>query len=206
MARKDNDYFSMFIDVAESFCDAAAYLEQNLKAFDPDTLNTTLEQMHIIEHTADMKKHEINKKLAKEFITPLEREDIVALTQEIDNVTDNIEDVLISCYTFHIRSIRPEAVRFAELITESCARLKDVIGELRHFKKSEKIRDNIREVNRIEEEGDALYIQALHDVFVHEQDPVALIAWNNLYNRLEKCLDCCENASDVVESIIMKNS
>ena len=51
MARKDNDYFSMFIDVAESFCDAAAYLEQNLKAFDPDTLNTTLEQMHILAHT-----------------------------------------------------------------------------------------------------------------------------------------------------------
>ena len=107
MARKDNDYFSMFIDVAESFCDAAAYLEQNLKAFDPDTLNTTLEQMHIIEHTADMKKHEINKKLAKEFITPLEREDIVALTQEGDNVTDSIEDVLMSCCTLQIPSLRP---------------------------------------------------------------------------------------------------
>ena len=206
MAHKGNDYFSIFTDVAQSFCDAAAYLEQNIKAFNPDTLNASLEQMHIIEHTADLKKHEINKKLAKEFITPIEREDIVALTQEIDNVTDTIEDVLISCYTFNIRAIRPEAIRFAELITESCARLKDVIGDLRHFKKSEEIRCNIIEVNRIEEEGDALYIRALHDVFVHEKDPVVLIAWNNLYNRLEKCLDCCENASDVVESIIMKNS
>lgn len=70
----------MFTDVAQSFCDAAAYLEQNIKAFNPDTLNASLEQMHIIEHTADLKKHEINKKLAKEFITPIEREDIVALT------------------------------------------------------------------------------------------------------------------------------
>lgn len=206
MARKGNDYFSMFIDVAQCFCDAAACLEENMKRFDPKGIEASLAQMHKIEHGADLKKHEINQKLAKEFITPLEREDIISLTQEIDNVTDNIEEILISCYTFHIDKIRPEAIRFSELIRESCTQLKKVIDGLRNFKKPEAIRDSIIEVNRIEEEGDALYIRALHGLFGEERDPVALIAWKGLYDLLEKCLDCCEHTSDVVEGVIMKNS
>jgi predicted phosphate transport protein (TIGR00153 family) len=207
MARqRDNDYFQVFVDMVESSSKAAQLLLQTFCEFRAEELDTKIEEMHHIEHAADIQKHDMMNRLAKEFITPIEREDIVRLAQAIDDVTDSIEDVLLRVYMFHISSIHEEAYQFAQLVVRCCGELKKTMEEFRYFRKSRSIHDSIVEINRLEEEGDTLYTSALRSLYGGQKDAVEVYAWTQTYDRLEKCCDACEHAANVVESVIMVNT
>ena len=96
--KQDAYYFNTFTACAEDACRAAHLLKNVLEDFKPEELETQLDKLHEIEHSADEKKHDIMDHLAKEFIPPIEREDIVSLSQNIDNVTDKVEDILLRVY------------------------------------------------------------------------------------------------------------
>lgn len=207
MARKaSNNYFDMFIELVDFCCAAAKNLHQTLSRFDAKKLPETMEFLHGIEHAADLKKHEMMKKLAQEFITPIEREDIISLAQEIDDITDSIEDVLLRIYMYNVKTIRPEALAFSSVIVESCEVLKKVMENFHNFKKSSQIHKDIIEINRLEEDGDKLYVEAVRGLYTNCKDPIELMAWTEAFNHLERCCDNCEDVADVVESVIMKNT
>ncbi len=204
--KSDNYYFENFIQCVDCGCQAARMLEENLANFDPDMLMENLERLHVIEHDADKKKHEMMAVLVKAFITPIEREDIILLSQSIDEVTDQIEDVLIRIYISNVRTIRPEAIQFTKVIIRCCQVLKEVMEEFTDFKKSKTLHGLIIEINALEEEGDRLFIDSMRKLHVEETDPLEIIAWREIYNFLEKCCDACEHVADAVESVIMKNT
>lgn len=206
MPREKNNYFKMFIKMTEYSCAAARNLNQTLSDFDVEKLPELMEYLHQIEHTGDEEKHSMMQKLVKEFITPIGREDIVSLGHEIDNVTDAIEDVLLRVYMFHIQTIRPEAVEFAKVIVQCCDEMKIIMEEFQNYKKSDKIHSSVVEMNRLEEVGDALYMRAMRNLYTSGADAVELMAWTEVYNRLERCCDACENVANVVEGVMMKNS
>ena len=118
--KKSNSYFEAFVELVNYSIDAADMLNDIISDFNPELIDGKIKEMHDIEHRADLRKHEIMNKLAKEFITPIEREDIIQLLTEIDNVTDSIEDVLIKMYKFCISSVRPEAREFSSLLIRCC--------------------------------------------------------------------------------------
>ena len=93
IGKKDNNYFEMLAELVDYSCDAANLLNNTLVSFDASEIQEKIEEMHSIEHAADVKKHNMMEKLAKEFITPIERGDIIEMAHYIDNVTDAIEDV-----------------------------------------------------------------------------------------------------------------
>ncbi len=207
MARKNEyDYFDAFVKLSEYCCDAAKMLDEVLINFDVLTLEEKMKQMHDIEHAADLKGHEITRRLSKEFITPIEREDIVALTHEIDDITDCVEDVLLHMYMYNVKEIRNEALRFSKLVLKSCEELKITLEEFKNFRKSKVIHDKIVYINKLEEDGDNLYTEAVRKLHMTSKDPIEIMTWTIAFNRLEKCCDSCEEAANVVESIIMKNS
>lgn len=206
MAKKQNNYFEMFVELIGYCCKAADTLHQNLINFDADKLSESIEVMHHIEQEADYKKHELINKLVHEFITPLEREDIMELAGEIDDVTDAIDDVMLKLYMYNIKSIKPETIEFSETIVEACHQLKIMMEDLHNFKKSTKIKECIIEVNRLEEHGDMLYTNAIRTLYTTCDDPIEIISWTEAFDRLEKCCDNCEDIADVVESIVMKNT
>ena len=140
------------------------------------------------------------------FRSPIEREDIMQLATSIDDLTDAIEDVLLRLYMFNIQTIRSDAVEFVGVIARCCTALKDAVDEFRDFRKSETLRDKIIEINRLEEDGDALYTAAMHRLYAEEKDAVSVVAWTTLYDRLEKCCDRCEDIADAIESVVLKNS
>ncbi|MEG2213103.1 MAG: DUF47 family protein, partial [Clostridiales bacterium] len=140
------------------------------------------------------------------FITPIERDDIIQLSQNIDNVTDSIEDILIHIYINHITVIPPEAIEFSEVVIRCCQATRNMMEEFRHFKKSKRLRELVIEINRIEETGDAMFIRLLHDLQLQSKDPLYIIAWREIYNYFEKCCDACEDVADIVESIAITNS
>ena len=206
MPREKNNYFKMFIKMTEYSCAAARNLNQTLSEFDVEKLPELMEYLHQIEHTGDEEKHSMMRKLVKEFITPIGREDIVSLGHEIDNVTDAIEDVLLRVYMFNIQAIRPEAVEFARVIVQCCDEMKIIMEEFQNYKKSDKIYSSVVEMNRLEEVGDALYMRAMRNLYTSGADAVELMAWTEVYNRLERCCDACENVANVVEGVMMKNA
>lgn len=207
MSRKNEfDYFKNFTRAAEYSAQAADILQNVMQDYDPDSLKEKMKEMHAVEHAADVAKHELNRTLVRAFITPIEREDIMQLSQLLDDVTDNVEDVLLRLYMFNVLSIRDDALEFSQLIYRCCEAMKEMMNEFRNFRKSGLILQNIVEINRLEEEGDALYTKAVRKLYMGTQDAVQLMIWREIYDRMEKCCDTCEHVANSVESIIMKNT
>lgn len=204
--KEEHDYFIMMQEMVACTCQAAEKLHEILTAFDPSKLDASLVEMHAIEHRGDDLKHALVEKLVKEFITPLEREDIMAITNQIDDVTDAVEDVLLKIYMFNVKTIQSQAIEFADIITQCCKELYAVFCAFADFKKAKTIHPSIIEINRLEEVGDTLYINAVHALYSTGTDPITALAWTEVYARLEKCCDTCENAADLVEHVIMKNT
>jgi predicted phosphate transport protein (TIGR00153 family) len=207
MARKkDYNYYDKFVELVGYCCKSAEILNSSLINFDTKTIENRLQEMHDIEHAADLSKHELMERLAEEFIAPLEREDIASLSQEIDNITDAIEDVLIKINMYNVQAIRPEVLEFSKLITLCCNSLKVALEEFHNYKKSSSLKPKLIEVNDLEEKGDALYYETVYKLYRNNETPVDLLIWTEIYDLLEGCCDACEDVADVIESIVMKNS
>lgn len=207
MAKKNEyNYYDKFVELVDYSCKCAEILNTSLVNFNINTIEKSLEELHNIEHSADLAKHEMLHQLAGEFIAPLEREDIVSLSQEIDDITDTIEDVLIKINMYNVTTIKPEVFEFSKLITKCCSALKIALEEFHNYKKSTTLKKKLIEVNDFEEKGDTLYYDTVYKLYRNTKDPVELLVWTEIYDHLEKCCDACEEAADVIESVVMKNS
>jgi uncharacterized protein Yka (UPF0111/DUF47 family) len=204
-SKRDAYYFNSFADCAAIAKDTAVMLKNILGSFDPQSLREKMNELHELEHKGDARKHELMAALVKEFITPLERDDIVNLTHSIDDVTDAIDDTLINIYTNNITSIRPDALKFADLLVTCCDTLHSLIVEFKNFKKSKLLQDYIIKINSLEEEGDKLYISALHELHTASTDALEVIAWREVYKGFEKVCDACEHVADIVELVAIEN-
>lgn len=207
MANKaDRFYFENFIAASEQSCLAAHYLVECLTDYKPENLADMLRTMHAIEHEGDGKKHEMSAALAKAFVTPIDREDLALISHNIDDVTDNIEEVLQRFYMNRVVAVLPAAVSFAEKLELCCALMKEIMVEFVHFRKSQKLHDMIVELNHAEEECDRLYLVAVHDLRDDCTEVLDIISWREIYDCLEACADACEHVGDCVETVIMKNT
>lgn len=207
MAKKqDSFYFDTFTACLDDACKAAQLLDQSMREFDPGQIKEKLDKMHAIEHAADDKKHELLNVLAKAFITPIEREDIILLSQNIDEVTDKIEDVLLRIYCNNVLSIRPEALELSRLVIRCCEEAKLMAVEFADFRRSKQLRDHIIRINTLEEEADQQFIHSMRTLHTTCTDPIEIIVWREIFLYLEKCVDACEHVADTVESVVMKNS
>lgn len=207
MAKKgDNTYFQMMRETAACAQTASSKLKAILENFDPAQLNESMREMHEIEHHGDGLKHQLVAKLVKEFITPIEREDIMALIDQIDDVIDAVEDVVLKIYMYNIRAVLPEAIQFADIVCRCTEKLVTVFEEFADFKKSKKIHECIVEINRLEEDGDRLYVSAIRSLYEGNVEAVKAAAWTEVFTCLEKCCDACEHTADLVENVIMKNT
>lgn len=204
--KKDNNYFNSFVELAGYSCKAANLLNEIMNKFNADELSAKMKEMHDIEHSGDEARHIIIKKLAREFITPIEREDIMAMSDAIDNVTDTIEDVLMRMYMYNITTVRAHAIEMTEVIVKCCNSLKLALDEFYNFRKSHKLHELIVEINHLEEVGDRLFTEATRDLYVNCQDSKEVAAWDIVFYYMEKCCDSCEDVADVIENVIMKNS
>ena len=206
MAKKDNNYFKMFIDISDDAIEAAYLLEKTVKNYDPELIEEQNTLMHAIEHAGDEKKHEMRRHLISEFITPIEREDIDVLSHSLDNVLDTIEEVYQMFYMYNVQKMRPEAVAFVDLIVRSTEAMKACFDEFESFRKPNTISQKIVEVNEIEELADDLYFTTMRKLFTDGSDSVDVLVWLRIFDRLERVCDACEDVAETIGSVIMKNS
>ncbi|MBE5740364.1 MAG: DUF47 family protein [Clostridiales bacterium] len=206
MAKGDKFYFENFVSNAELSRKAASYLVECLENYDSSNIEEMLKKMHEIEHSADVKKHEMREALAKAFVTPVDREDLDMLSHQLDDVVDLIEEVLQKFYIYDIQTIDAPAIEFAKNIVKSCGILCEIMGEFENFKKSKTLHPLIVTLNDVEEECDKLYLSSMRALTKKSTDVLETVSWRKIYESLEACADACEHVSECVGSVIMKNT
>ena len=207
MAKKqDSFYFDNFVSCAEYAVQATEILRKCISDYNPDGLDSTLSAIHDIEHAADIKKHEVVNVLMKAFITPIERDDIMLMSQCLDEVVDKIEDVVLRLYCDNIRFIRPEMIAVVDIIEECCSEMKLMMEDFRDFRHSKTLKERIIKINTLEEDADKAFIYNMRKLHTTEENPFEIIIWRNVYHYLEQCADACEHVADVCERILMSNS
>ncbi|MDR0951407.1 MAG: DUF47 family protein [Oscillospiraceae bacterium] len=204
--RNEADYYEYFCKSAKYAHRAAKYLDGLLRNYKKEELYNQTQEMRQLEHEADAVRHEMIAVLAKEFLPPIEREDIVALAQELDNVVDMVDEVVQFLYMYDVDEIRLDALVFSELIIRCTDALHEAVSEFRNFRKSRSLKDLLIMVNTLESEGDALYAKSIRALFQERADAMTILTWTKLFDAFEDCLDACEDTVDIIESVIMKNS
>ena len=207
--KKNNDqfYFEALTHCAGFGLEAARHLQSILRDFHPETLETEMKVIHKIENKADECKHAMIERLSHEFMPPIEREDILELSHQIDNIVDCIDEVVQRVYMYHVESIRAEAAQFTDLIVRACTEVVAAMEDFPSFRKKEKeLYAHIVMANTIEADGDTLFIHTMRTLYGEEKDTIALCAWDHIYDSMEGCLDACEKVCDTLERVIMKNA
>jgi predicted phosphate transport protein (TIGR00153 family) len=160
-----------------------------------------------IEHEADTITHGVFQKLHRTFITPLDREDIYALANRMDSIMDMIEASAMRMKLYRIKEPLPECRELALVLNESVALVRKVVYAMRHYKKDSKaILDMCVEINSLENEGDQLLRKSMVCLFERERNPIELIKWKEIFERIEEATDICEDVSNVIEGIILKHA
>lgn len=208
MARqKKFDYFEAYGQLAALAVEEADLMIETFKNYtDASALPAVLEKAHEIEHKGDTLNHAIFENVATDFMPPIDREDIAALAQALDNILDDIESTLQHMYMYDVSTMPEQAIRFAEIIKKSCEGLNAAMPDFRHFKKSRNFRQRIVDVNTFEEEADVLYLEAMR--YLHTVDnelPMHVLVWSRTYSRMERCCDTCEHVADLMATIVLKN-
>lgn len=158
------------------------------------------------ESICDDESHKILRALRASFITPFDREDIYDIANEMDDIVDNLEEVANRFDVFSVKELRPACLEMTNYIMQAIRELDVMIKHLSEVKKNTIVVEQIEEVNRIESEGDTCYRKALKELFSEEKDPIELVKWKHLYERLEMSLDACEKVANIVEGVVVKNA
>lgn len=204
--KKDFNYFDEFENQSLLSLQSAEMLHKTLGVFSEIDMEEKKKEMHDIEHSADVVKHNMMNYLLKDFLPPIEREDIIGLSQKIDTVTDLVEDIIIRLDIYDVKEVRPEISKFTELLVRCCQSVHTTVSEFKSFKKSSVLQKEIIALNHLEEEGDRLYATSVKYLYQTCKDPITLMIWTDIMNCFENCYDACENVADDIESIVLKNS
>lgn len=210
MARKYKklDYFAAFERQAELAVKEAGVLINAIENYEPgEKFEEVLVKAHAIEHEGDEICHSIYTAIATDFITPIEREDIINLMQYLDDILDYIEDVLQRFYMYDIVVVHENTLELAKIIEKGCIAIQRAMEDFRNFKKSKNFTQQIIEINSLEEEADEFYMATIRDMHQKDKDdPLGIMVWSQIYARMERCTDACEHAADVMRTIMLKNS
>ena len=197
---RDEKFFQMFADVARILTECAGLL---CRMFDePAALAQHVAGIKELEHQADHLTRSLIERLDTSFITPLDREDIHMLASRLDDVIDLIDGTARRAEMFRLGEIREPAKRLAAIIARSATEIEVGIAQLR---KPRNIAERARELKVLEEEGDAVYREAIAGLFDGSTEPLEVIKWKEMYDKLEDTLDQCEDVGNTLESIAIKN-
>ena len=193
-------FFVLFNQHAENALEAAQALEKLVTDF--TRLEDKVRDIHAIEHYGDKLTHQIIQELNGTFVTPLDREDIVGLASKIDDVTDVCYDVAEMISLYKVGAIRPAAVRQVQTLLQAA---QEVVVVMRELEKLRGLEPHWIKVHTLENEGDAIYREAVADLFARTTDPVEVIKWKDIHGLIEVAVDRCEDVANIVEMIVVKH-
>ena len=201
-APRDRAYFELFEEAGQNVMRAADLLDRLMVNF-PDSRELAGEILEC-EHAGDRITHEIIDRLNHTFVTPIDREDILALASALDDIVDYTEEVADYLGLYRIEAPMDQAISLAHVLNLSCQEIGKAIPLLHGFKRE--ISQHTVEVNRLENEGDRITREAVASLFDARIDPMVVIRWKDLFERLEAAIDSTEHVADILYGIVIKNS
>src|SRR5262245_27991254 len=199
-APKEREFFDLFEKAGANIVRASDLLERILVQW-PDHGDLGRDVL-ACEHEGDRITHDIIQRLNSTFVTPIDREDIHELASALDDIVDFIEEVADFLVLYRIEAPMDDAVELARILHQSTRAIAGAIPRLRTFKD---IDHYTVEVNRLENDGDRVVRQALASLFERGIDPMLVIRWKDIYERLEDAIDATESVANILEGIVIKN-
>ena len=200
-APRDRVYLELFDEAGQNMAQAASLLHELLAGW-PDNKQLAGEILDL-EHEGDRITHDVIDRMNHTSVTPIDRADILALVSAIDDVVDYVEEVADYLGLYKIEAPMEQSIRLARVLADAAAQVSTALGRLRRF---EDITANTVEVNRLENEGDRLTREGVASLFDGGIDPMVVIRWKDLFERLEAGVDATERAANIIEGITIKNS
>ena len=207
MKKKEKyDYFEEFISMTEYIEKSANILKELLSDFNQEKLDKSIEEIHKLEHASDRVVHKMRENLIKDFLPPIEREDIAVIVNKLDSVEDGIDELAIDFKILNIKHIKEDTIEIIDILVKAASAVKGIFEKLSDLKHPELIKEKVIVVNKLEEQGDRIYERIISNLYKGEKDPIELIKWINIYKCFEETIDSCEEISDCIQDVIMKNS
>lgn len=206
MKKKTNYFFDQFAILSQFCIQSIDALIQGFQPSDAIDVEKLKNSVHAIEHSADEKKREIEERLGKEFMTPIDREDIFLLLDSIDDLTDAIDDVSYKMYVHNQTFIPSEGNDILELAKGGVYAISELLSHLHEVTKKEVMDPLIRKVQEYEEEADHIYEKRVHDIYLNSLDRTKEgMVTENFYSSFEYITDKCRDIAKEVSIIMYKN-
>jgi predicted phosphate transport protein (TIGR00153 family) len=200
-APRDREYFDLFEEAGTNIARAADLLDQMLRNY-PETRQLGREIL-LCEQEGDRITHDIIKRLNQTFVTPIDREDIYELASALDDIVDLTEEVADYLGLYKIEAPMEQAQRLAHILYQATRQLAEAMPRMRNFRD---ISHYTIEVNRLENDGDRVTREAIASLFDGGIDPMVVIRWKDIFERLEAAIDATEKTAYILEGIVIKNA
>jgi predicted phosphate transport protein (TIGR00153 family) len=201
IAPREREFFDLFEEAGGNIRRAAALLEEMLRDY-PDRSELAREIL-ICEQEGDRITHDIIQRLNQTFVTPIDREDILALASSLDDVVDFTEEVADYLGLYRIEAPMEQAQALATVLHQASRQIAEALPRLRGFKD---ISHYTVEINRLENDGDRIVREAIASLFDNGIDPMVVIRWKDIFEKLEDAIDATEHVANIIEGIALKNS
>jgi predicted phosphate transport protein (TIGR00153 family) len=201
LAPRDREFFDLFEEAGGNILRAAGLLEEMLRDF-PERSDLARDIL-ICEQDGDRITHDIIQRLNQTFVTPIDREDIYALASSLDDVVDYTEEVADYLGLYKIEAPMEQAQALAHVLHAAARQISEAMPRLRGFKD---ISHYTVEINRLENDGDRITREAIASLFDNGIDPMVVIRWKDIFERLEEAIDATERVANILEGVVIKNS
>jgi uncharacterized protein len=201
LVSRDRQFFDLFEEASGNILRAADLLDQMLRGY-PDNADLARDIL-ICEQEGDRITHDIIRRLNELFVTPIDREDIYGLASALDDIVDYTEEVADYLGLYKIDAPFEQAQQLAHVLLQACRQLAEAMPRLRNF---DDIAHYTVEINRLENDGDRIVRQAMAALFDDGIDPMVVIRWKDIYERLEAAIDATEKVANILEGIVIKNA
>jgi len=204
MIPKEEKFFDLFDELVnkieeggELFLDVVEHYEYS---------EPKIVRLKELEHEADVITHKTYEKMHKTFLTPIDREDIYALVNKMDSILDMIEASAARMSLYKVKVPAKEIIEQSKILNKSIKKVKHIVHSMRNMKNAKMIIDSCVEINTLENEGDIIMRMTMTRLFEQEKDPIELIKWKEIFERIEEAIDVCEDVSNIVEGIVLKHA
>ena len=198
---REREFYDLFEEAGANILRAAALLEEMLESW-PEKAELARDIL-IAEQEGDRITHDIIHKLHQTFVTPIDREDILALASGLDDILDFTEEVADFLGLYRIEAPMDQAIELAKVLHQACRQVAEALPRLRS---QQDLSHYVVEIHRLENDGDRLERMALASLFERAIDPMVVIRWKDIFERLEQAVDATETVANTLQGIVLKNS
>jgi hypothetical protein len=200
-APREREFYDLFEEAGSNVLRAAELLDRMLREW-PESADLAREVL-ICEQDGDRITHDIIQRINQTFVTPIDREDIIELASTLDDIVDYTEEVADFMGLYRIEAPMDQSLQLAQVLVQATRQISEALprlrtmGDLSHY---------TVEIHRLENDGDRIAREALASLFERGIDPMMVIRWKDIFERLEEAIDATERVANVLQSVVIKNA